>query len=471
MEEKCEFLEKESIGKLLFKLSIPVIIGMLVQAIYNVVDTFFVGLFYGTENVQPIGGLSIAFPVQMIIMAFGIVLGTGGSSIISRALGARESEKAEKTLGNVLSLSLSLSAFIALPCLLYLDPILKVFGATSGVLPYAKEYLQIIIIGGLFFVSGVALQNIVRAEGNTRLAMNAMLVGGGLNLLLDPIFMFGFDLGVRGAAIATVLSQAAASICLLQYYLNGKSSVRFRTETLKPDLKIIKAIGTIGFGSFIMECSSSIMMIFVYNALSIYGGDIALAVFGIIMRINSFIFLPILGIAFGLQPIVGYNYGARKFERIGKAVKLSLATTTIFGFIGLILVYLFAEQLLSIFNTSPTYLAIGKNALVIIILGTPLIGLNVVTSTLFQALGKARPAFLLSVCRQLLFLIPAVIFLPRLYELKGVWAAFPVSDFLAFILSGLMLLRINKLFKKRKSSLKYNQKSEPKDKTYVSETQ
>ena len=454
MDEKSEFLGTENIRKLLFKLSTPVIIGMLVQALYNVVDTLFVGWAYGAESVQAIGGLSIAFPVQMIIMAFGIVLGTGGSSIISRALGARENERAERVLGNVFSLSLILSVLIAIPCLLYLDPILKAFGATPGVLPYAREYLEVIIAGGIVFVFGVSVQNIVRAEGNARLAMNTMLLGGGLNILLDPVLIFGFGMGVKGAAIATVLSQAVGSAWLLQYYLKGKGSVQFKSKTLKPAPEIIKEIGTIGLGSFVMECSSSVMMIFVYNALASYGGDVAIAVFGIVIKINSFIFLPLLGMAFGLQPIVGFNYGAKRFGRIAEAVKLSLVATTTFGLLGLLIISLFKEKLLGFFSADPEYLAVGKNAVMIMVIGTPLIGLNVVTSTLFQALGKARPAFLLSISRQLLFLIPLVILLPRLYGLSGVWAAFPVSDFLAFMLSGLLLFRTYGTFKERTGSSK-----------------
>ncbi|MDD3246347.1 MAG: MATE family efflux transporter [Methanosarcina sp.] len=449
MDEKSEFLGTESIRKLLFKLSTPVIIGMLVQALYNVVDTLFVGWAYGAESVQAIGGLSIAFPVQMIIMAFGIILGTGGSSIISRALGARETERAEKVLGNVFSLSLILSVLIAIPCLLYLDPILKAFGSTPGILPYARDYLEIIIAGGIVFVFGISVQNIVRAEGNARLAMNAMLIGGGLNILLDPLFIFGFGMGVQGAAIATVLSQSVGSAWLLQYCLKGKGAVRFKAETLKLSPGIIKEIGAIGLGSFVMEASGSVMMIFVYNALASYGGDVAIAVFGITMKINSFIFLPLLGMSFGLQPIVGFNYGAKQFGRIVEAVKLSLAATTAFGLLGLLVISLFPEQLLGLFSADPEYLTVGKSAVVIMVLGLPLIGCNVVTTTLFQALGQAKPSFLLSISRQLLFLIPLVIILPRLYGLAGVWAAFPASDLLSFLLSGLMLLRVYRSFKKR----------------------
>jgi len=447
MEEKSEFLGKENVGKLLFKLSTPVIIGMLVQALYNVVDTFFVGQAYGTESVQAIGGLSIAFPIQMIIMAFGVVLGTGGSSIISRALGAKELVKAERTLGNVFSLSLILSILIAVPCLLFLDLILGIFGATPGIMPYAVEYLEYIILGAIFFVFGVAVQNIVRAEGNARLAMNAMLIGAGLNIILDPILMFGFGMGVQGAATATVLSQAVSSVWLLQYCLKGKGAVHFKSRYMKLDLKIVKEIGSIGVGSFVMQVSASVMMIFVYNALATYGGDVAIAVFGTIIKVNSFIFLPLLGMAFGLQPIVGYNYGAKQFGRIAEAVKLTLMATMTFGTLGLIMIYLFTGQILGLFSADPQYLDVGKHAIRIMLLGMPLIGLNVVSMTVFQALGKARPSFLLSLSRQVLFLIPLVVILPGYFELDGVWAAYPISDLLAFLLSGYLLLRVYRIFK------------------------
>ena len=449
MHEKSEFLGKENIRKLLFKLSTPVIIGMLVQALYNVVDTLFVGWAYGAESVQAIGGLSIAFPVQMIIMAFGIVLGTGGSSIISRALGARETERAERVLGNVFSLSLILSVFIAIPCLLYLDPILKAFGATPGILPYAREYLEIIIAGGIVFVFGVSVQNIVRAEGNARLAMNTMLIGGGLNILLDPIFIFGFGMGVKGAAIATVLSQAVGSAWLLQYFLKGKGAVQFKSETLKPAPEIIKEIGTIGLGSFVMECSSSVMMIFVYNALASYGGDVAIAVFGIVMKINSFIFLPLLGMAFGLQPIVGFNYGAKRFGRIVEAVKLSLVVTTTFGLLGLAYHFSLQRTTSRIFQCRSGISGSWEKCCNDYGSRNAFDRFECGHNNPIPGPGESQTRFPSLLSRQLLFLIPLVILLPRLYGLSGVWAAFPASDFLSFMLSGLLLFRVYGTFKER----------------------
>jgi putative efflux protein, MATE family len=452
MDEKSEFLGTENIRKLLFKLSTPVIIGLLVEALYNVVDTFFVGLAYGADSVQAIGGLSIAFPLQMIIMAFGIALGTGGASIISRALGTRDIKKAEMALGNVFSLNLIISVLIAIPCLLYLDPILKIFGATPGVLPYARDYLQIIIAGGIVFIFGISVQNLVRSEGNTRLAMNSMLIGAGLNAILAPIFIFSFGMGVQGAAIATVLSQSVSSVWILLYYLKGKGSVRFKSETLKPDLKISQEIGAIGLGSFVMDSSTNVVMILVFNAISSYGGDVAIAVFGVGMKIHSFVFLPLLGLSFGLQPIVGFNYGAKQFGRIIEAIKLSLAVTTAFGLFGLLIISIFPEQLLRFFSDDPEYLAIGKSAVMIIVLGAPLIGLNVIATSVFQALGQVKPSFLLSLSRDLLFLIPTVIILPHLYGLNGVWVAFPTSDCVSFLLSGILLFKVCRTFEEHTSS-------------------
>jgi putative MATE family efflux protein len=467
MDDKSAFLGTENIRKLLFKLSAPVIVGMLAQALYNIIDTLFVGRAYGAESVDAIGGLSIAFPIQMMVTAVGIFLGTGGASIISRALGARDNKKAEKVIGNLFTLNFIIGVFIAVFCLHYLDPILRIFGATAGVLPYAREYLKIILAGGIVFVYGVSIQNIIRAQGNTHLAMNAMLLGVCLNIILAPIFVFGYRMGVRGTALATLFAQGTASVWLLLYCIKGKGAVKFRSKNLKLDSKIVKEIATVGAGSFVMESAMSIMMICVYNALAIYGGDASIAVFGTVMKINAFILMTIMGMGFGLQPVVGFNYGAKKYGRIVEALKITLAAATIFGILGLAIIYLLKEQLLRLFSTDIEYLAIGKDAIMIIVLGTPLVGMNVITSTLFQALGKAKPAFILSLSRQILFLIPLITILPRIYGLDGVWTAFPIADSLAFLLSSFLLFRLYKLLKERIDSSKVSVESEITDKTYT----
>ncbi len=432
-------------GKLLFRLSAPSILGMLVYALYNIVDTIFVGRALGEESVFGIGGLVVAFPIQMLAFGIGIGLGVGGASIISRALGAKDTEKARKTLGTVLFLGIALGLAYTIVGLAFLDPLLKLFGATPGIMPYARDYLEVILAGSVVFTLGIAAEDLVRAEGNARYAMFAMLLGAGLNILLDPVFIFGFGMGVRGAAIATVIAQFASMTFLLRYFLAGKGSVPFKPELLKLDSGISREMLAIGISPLIIEASNSFMMIFVNNALGTYGGDVSIAAFGIIHRLYLFIFLPILGISFGLQPIVGYNYGAKQFSRVIDSVKLALKVSTLFSLAGFLAFFLFPKPIISIFSADPGLAAAGAGAMRIVVLAMPFLGFLLIGTTVFQALGKARPTFILSLSRPLIFLLPLVLVLPGFYGLEGVWAAFPISDFLAFVLAtGLMVREYRK---------------------------
>ncbi len=439
----------EKVSKLLFRLSAPSIIGMLVYAFYNVVDTIFIGRALGEESVSGIGGLVIAFPIHMLAMGIAIGLGIGGSSIVSRALGSKELHKAEKALGTVFFLGIFLGFAYSFTGLFFLDPLLKIFGATPGIMPYARAYLEIIMAGSAVFTLGIATEDLVRAEGNARYAMFGMIFGAGLNIILDPIFIFWLDMGVRGAAIATVLSQLAATVFLLRYFLAGKSSVVFKPELLVPDMTISKELAVIGIGPFIIEASNSTMMIFVNNALATYGGDVSIAAFGIIHRLLMLIFLPLLGISFGLQPIVGYNYGAKQFSRVAESVKVALMVSTLFSLPGFLLMFFFPEPIIQIFSSDPELTAAGAGAMKIVVLILPFIGFQLVGTTVFQALGKPVPAFVLSLARQILFLLPLVLILPRFYGLDGVWAAFPISDFLACGLAAGMMWREYRKYKNK----------------------
>lgn len=424
---------------------------MFVYAFYNVVDTFFVGRALGEESVLGIGGLVIAFPIQMLAMGIAIGLGVGGASIVSRALGSKEPHKAEKTLGTVFFLGIFLGLLYSLMGLIFLEPLLRFFGATPGILPYARSYLEIIMAGSALFTLGLATEDLVRAEGNARYAMFGMLLGAGLNIILDPIFIFGLDMGIRGAAFATILAQLTSTIFLLHYFFSGKSAVSFKLKALIPDTGISKQILAIGIGPCIVEASNSIMMIFVNNALATYGGDISIAAFGIIHRLLLLIFLPMLGISFGLQPIIGYNYGAKQFSRVIEAVKVALKVSTFFSLPGFFLIFLFPDQLIRIFSSDPGLIAVGVEAMRIVVLVLPFIGFQLVGTTMFQALGKPRPAFILSLARQLLFLLPLVLILPKYYGLQGIWAAFPISDFLACGLAAGLMIREYGKFKNREN--------------------
>jgi putative MATE family efflux protein len=445
VDERSHMLANEKISKLLLKLSVPAIIGMLVQAFYNLVDTIFVGHAYGTDSIQAIAGIAVAFPIQMIGMAVSLAIGIGGASIISRRMGEREMQKANKTFSNLIFLSILSSFLITGAGIYFIVPLLKIFGATDTILPYSLDYLEVILYGTVLFSLAMVTNAVARSEGNAKVAMASMMISGGLNIILDPVFIFGFGMGIRGAAIATVLAQAIGVIYITRYFLSGNSTLRFHPADLKPDIKIIKEVLAIGASPFARNVSSSFMVIILNNLLAFYGGDIAIAVFGIISKLLMFTLMPMFGIIQGLQPIVGFNYGAKNFERVKESVKLAILVTTGMSIAGFLLIYLFPEQLFSIFSADHQLIIEGKYAVRIVVMATPLVGFQVVGGALYQALGKAKPSLFLSMCRQVLFLIPLVLILPKYLELIGVWAAFPLADTLAFTVTLIMVIREFKL--------------------------
>jgi putative MATE family efflux protein len=441
LHERSRLLADENIGKLLFKLSAPATVGMIVSALYNLVDTIFVGHALGENSVQGIAGIAVSFPIMMIVMAIALAIGIGASSIISRSLGENDLEKAKSTMGNVLSLILISSTIITLAGSVFLVPILKSFGTTETIMPYATDYLSIIIYGSFFSIFAMAMNNVARAEGNAKVAMYAMIASAGINIILDPIFIFGFDMGIKGAAVATVLAQAISSLYLMYYFTSGKSMLQVRSEhiTLKKD--IVSETLAIGLGPFSRNASSSLMIIVLNNVLAIYGGDISIAVFGIVNRMFMFAFMPMFGIIQGLQPIVGFNYGAKNYDRVKQSIKLSVVITTAMSILGFLLLFIFPEQLFSIFSTDQQLISSGKDATRIMVMAVPLVGFQIVGASLYQAIGKAKPSIILSMSRQLLFLIPFVLILPHFFDLWGVWIAFPLSDSLSFLVTLVMVLK------------------------------
>jgi putative MATE family efflux protein len=428
MQENNHILADERVGRLLVSLSTPAMIGMFVTALYNVVDTIFVGRGVGT---LAIAGIAIVFPIQMMVMAIAQMLGIGGAAMISIALGAGDYPKAAKTYGNVLLLVIGFGIVMATLGNIFIDELLRIFGASDTILPYAKDYASIILYGTVFFSFAMTSNSIVRSEGRATVAMTSMLVSAILNIILDPIFIFGFGWGVKGAAWATVISQFASVIYLVVYFSSGKSSLKIHRKDLLLETKIVTEILAIGSASFLRQISTSIMVIFMNHTLRIYGGDLAIAIFGIMHRILMFISMPIFGIAQGLQPITGFNYGAKRYEKAKRVLRLSIQATTIIGITGAVIIALFPRILLSIFTTDQNLISIGGRALRIFIICLPFTGFQVVGTTLFQAIGKARQALGLTVSRQVA-LIALVFILSHWFQLDGIWVAFPLSDFLFF---------------------------------------
>ena len=438
MKQLTARLGEEKINKLLVNLSLPATIGMMVNALYNLVDTIFVGRGVGA---LAIGGLTIAFPIQMIIMAFAQMIGIGAASAISRSLGAKDIEKADYVAGNSFLLIVILSSIIAAIGLTFTEPMLRLFGATDTILPYAKDYITIILWGSIFFSFAMSSNNLIRAEGNAKVAMATMLIGAILNIILDPIFIFVFKMGVKGAALATVISKFVSFLYVLTYLYSGKSSLKVKLHHLKPKMRIMTEILTVGFASFARHATGSIVAIVVNNSLRIFGGDMALIIVGIVHRVTMFVFMPLFGVVQGMQPIVGFNYGAKKLDRVKETLKLSLITTTAIATFGWLLVQLFPFAIISVFTREPEIIEKGSTIMRIVISVIPLIGIQIVGAALFQSLGKAVPSLILALLRQVLLFIPLVIILPRVLGLGllGIWIAYPAADILSVVLTVLFL--------------------------------
>jgi len=425
-------LANERIGKLLWKLALPAGIGMFVMALYNVVDTIFIGHVVGTLG---IAGLSIVFPIQILVMGMGMLIGIGGASLISRSLGAHDFQRAERTLGNAILLAVILGVLIAIIGLSNSSFWLRLIGASETILPYAKDYLDIILLGTVFRIFAMGVNQLVRAEGNARVAMISMLIGAILNILLDAVFILALRMGIKGAAIATVLSQVLTSLYIIRYYLSQNSSVKLHMKNFVPQCSVIRGIMAIGFGSFVRTAGGSLVAVIVNRTLVGYGGDLAVAAYGIVHRTMMFIFMPIISVGQGLQPILGFSYGARRSDRALQVIKLSAIVATIFSIISFLIIFFFPAPIMRIFTNDGSLVSAGSHAAKLIFLAAYLIGFQMVGSVVFQALGKAVPTFVTATSRQILFLLPLVFILPRFLQLDGVWLSFPIADALSFILT------------------------------------
>ena len=442
--QRDKMLGTEKISKLIAKLSIPAIAAMLVMTLYNLVDTIYVG-----KGVGPlaIGGLTIVFPFQMIVMALAMMVGVGAASVVSRKLGEGDREKAYKAAGNAFTVSIIFGLVITAAGFLFFDNILLIFGVTDTLMEYSSDYLSVILIGTVFITFTMSANNIVRAEGHANMAMITMLVGAVSNIILDPIFIFGFGMGVKGAATATVISQVLSCIFLFQYFVRGKSTIHIKPANLIPDFSLLKEIFSLGISAFIRQSGMSLVLIAVNNSLGYYGGEVLgniyISVFGLIFRILSVILMPLFGLVQGFQPIAGFNYGAGKLERVKETVKVSLIISTIIGAAGFVILMLFPELVLRIFTDSTEEINLiqyGAPVLRIAILLIPLVGLQIIGSTYFLAIGKAGPAFFLGLSRQFICLLPFILLLPLFFGLWGVFYAFPMADFFSTAITAVWLL-------------------------------
>ena len=435
--QRSERLGTENIATLLYQLSLPSTFAMLVNSLYNIVDTIFVGFI----SEGAIAALSIVFPIQNILGAVAIGTGVGASSYISRSLGASNREEARKTISQALFLFIVLSAIILPLTLLYLDPILIAFGATSAILPIAREYANIVILGSFTTFFNMIFNNIIRGEGNAKVPMNAMVIGAMGNIILDPIFIFEFHMGVRGAAIATILGNIFSNIYLIRFLKSDRMEIKMKKEYIRPNFRVMKEIYSVGITNILMNSANSVVVGFMNNQLAPFG-DKAIAALGIMLKINTLVFMPCFGLNQGLLPIIGYNYGAEKKIRVSEAIWTGTKYATIFMIFGWILFTFFPEPLAYIFTRDQELVDLAADAFRYNAIAFPLIGSQIVLSGFFQGVGRALPALLSSLLRQLGFLIPAAYLLPRYFGVIGVWLAYPVSDIFSLILTYIFAIYI-----------------------------
>lgn len=431
-------LGEKSIGSLLWEFSLPAVTGMMVNALYNVVDSVFVGNGVGELG---LAAVTIAFPIMLILMGFGMLVGIGATAQISISIGQKKKDHAERILGNAFSLSIIIAIALTTIVLLFLDPILIALGADTAVLPYARDFTGIIVGGSIFTFVGFGLNNVIRAEGSPKTAMATMLISAILNIALNPLFIFGLKMGIGGSALATVLSQAVSAIWVLAYFLGPRGYLKLRWSKLKLDIEIIRGIFAIGMSSFFMQIAASVVTVLYNFSLIAYGGEIAIAAMGIVNRVTMLMLMPIFGISQGVQPIIGYNYGAGNYERVIDALKKATIAATMFALAGFLIVELFNAQIIAVFNQNPQLIEVGANGMRVFLAMLPIVGFQIIGSTYFQAVGKARQSLLLSLSRQVLILIPLIIILPRMWGLSGIWLASPIADLTSSVLTAMLLFR------------------------------
>lgn len=442
-------LGTKPVGKLLAQYAIPAIIAMTAASLYNMVDSIFIGQGVGP---MAISGLAITFPLMNLTAAFGAAVGIGASTSISVKLGQKDYATAQHILGNNVTLNLIVGVAVGLVCLMFLDPILMFFGASEQTLPYARDYMVVILAANVFSQMYYGMNAVLRAASKPKQAMYATIFTVILNAILDPIFIWTFGLGIKGAAYATVLSQIVALVWQMKLFTNERELLHLKRGTFGLSSGIVKNIIGIGVSPFAMNVCACIVVIFINNGMVTYGGDMAVGAYGIVNKI-AFIFIMInMGINQGMQPIAGYNYGAQRIDRLMQVVKYAAIAATAVMTTGFIIAMLIPEACARLFTSDPTLIKMSAKGLRVAMLVFPVVGYQMVVSNFFQSIGKARISIFLSLSRQLTFLLPLVIVLPKMFGLDGVWAAQPASDAIAAIVAAWIMAVYLRKFKQQHNS-------------------
>lgn len=430
-------LGTENVWRLLMQYAIPSVIAMTAMSLYNITDSIFIGHGVGA---LAISGLAITFPLMNLSAAFGTLVGVGASALMSLRLGQKDYDTANKILGNVLLLNLIFGLFYTVFVLLFLDQILLFFGASPETLPYARDFMTVITLGNIVTHMYFGLNALMRATGNPKRSMYATLYSVIINIILAPLFIFVLKWGIRGAALATVIAQTSMLIWQLSYFMNRQNYIHFQKGAFRLNRKIVTDSLSIGLAPFLMNTAGSIIIIVINQNLIKHAGDLAVGAYGVINRVASLFAMVVFGLTQGMQPIAGYNFGAKQFDRVNAVMKLTVLLATAVMTVGFLISEIFPHAVAAAFTTDEELINIVVPGLRIVMILFPIVGFQMVASTFFQSIGMAGKAIFLSLTRQVLFLLPCLLILPSFFGVKGVWYSMPAADMLSSIIAAYLLI-------------------------------
>lgn len=433
-------LKEEKISKLLLKYSVPAILAMMVTSLYNTVDRAFIGSIKDVGALA-LSGLGVTMPLFTILGAFCVAIAIGGSTNISIKLGEGNKEDAEKILGNTFALEFVVAIVIILIGVFFLDDILYLFGASKDTITYARDYMSVIFAGSWFNLPGFSLNSAIRADGNPKLASKMMIVTCLLNLILDSIFIFVFDMGIKGAALGTVICQLTICLWSLHYFTIGKSNLKLKLKNIRLEKRLIKTIVIIALTPFFMELAAGFIHLVTNRVLQVYGGDLAIGAMTAVTSISLMFLMPVFGLSQGMQTIIAYNYGAKQIDRAKKTLLMAIVAATGLLTVGCILIQMFPEFFVSIFTKDKDLMNLAVNGININLITLPIIGISILGAVYFQCIGRAKLSMILSILRQVIILIPVILVVPKIFGLNGVWFSQPIADIGAMIIISFFLVR------------------------------
>ncbi len=441
-------LGKDKVGKLLIQYAVPAIIAMTASSLYHITDSIFIGHGVGA---LAISGLAITFPLMNLAAAFGSLVGSGAATLLSIRMGQKDYETANTILGNALTLNVIIGVGFSIVAFTFLDPILYFFGASDATLPYARDFMEVILLGNVITHLFLGLNGMLRSSGRPEKAMYATIATVVINLVLNPLFIFVFQWGIKGSAWATVISQTIMLMWQLKLFSNKNNFIHLQRKASKLQKKIVVDSLSIGLSPFLMNAVSCLIVIVINQGLLRTGGDLAIGAYGIVNRIAYLFIMIVMGLNQGMQPIAGYNFGAKLYKRVNEVLKKSIILATAVTTFGFLVVYSFPEAIAGMFTRDSELIELSRNGLRIVFLTYPIIGFQMVTANFFQSIGMVGKAIFMSLSRQLLFLLPCLLIFPRFWGIDGIWYSMPVADLVSSIVAAILLIHQFRQFKTKES--------------------